>query len=183
MTALTRPRRAAALVGAPVRGALRFAGWTVAGFAVGIALALAVPFAFDARPLTVLSGSMEPTLDTGDVVIVKRIAPLDARPGDIVTFRDPEQPGRLVTHRVRTLRVQDGRVRFVTRGDANNTSERWQVEAGGQISRVLYRVPDLGHALMLLRSTGLFAIGFALVLAALLVLELAAIWRRDEEPA
>jgi signal peptidase len=182
MTALTRPGRAAAVrLGAPLRGLLRFAVWTLAGFAVGIALALALPFLFDARPLVVLSGSMEPALDTGDVVVVQRIAPLDARRGDIVTFRDPEQPGRLVTHRVRSLRVHDGRVRFVTRGDANNTSERWQVEAGGQISRVLYRVPDLGHVLVLLRSTGLFALLFGLALAALLVLELAAIWRGDGE--
>ena len=184
MTALTRPRLGRRLlprVARPLLGLVRFAGWTVAGFAVGIALALAVPFAFDARPLTVLSGSMEPVLDTGDVVIVQRIAPLDARPGDIVTFRDPENPNRLVTHRVRTLRVQDDRVRFVTRGDANNVSERWQVGKGGEISRVLYRVPDLGHALMFLRSTGLFALLFGLALAALLVLEVVAIWRSDDE--
>ena len=159
----------------------RFVAWTASGFAIGIALALALPFTFDARPLTVLSGSMEPALDTGDVVVVQRIGPLDARPGDIVTFRDPEQPGRLVTHRVRALRVQADQVRFVTRGDANNVSERWQVSARGEISRVLYRIPNLGHALMLLRSSGVFALMFAVALAVLLVLELTAVWRSDEK--
>ena len=181
MTALTRPRAAAAgdSLLAFLRALLRLVAWTVAGFAGGIALALALPLTFDARPLTVLSGSMEPALDTGDVAVVQRISPLDARPGDIVTFRDPAHPDRLMTHRVRKVGTHADRVSLVTRGDANNVSERWQVRRDGEISRALYRIPKLGHALMLLRSQGVFALLFALALAALLVLELVAIWRND----
>jgi signal peptidase len=184
MTALPRPRfRDSAARGSlarACRGALRFAVWAAAGFAVGIALALSVPFAFGARPLTVLSGSMEPALDTGDVVVVKRISPADALPGEIVTFSDPQDPGKLVTHRVRRVRVDGGRVTFVTRGDANNVSERWQVSASGEISRVLYRVPELGHVLGYARGHGFLAILFGAALALLLVLEVVAIWRPDE---
>ena len=61
-------------------------------------LAIAVPLAFGARPYTVLTGSMEPTISPGDVVIDERISPLEARVGDVVTFRDPEdQSGRSPT--------------------------------------------------------------------------------------
>ena len=165
------------------RAALRFTGYTLAGIVAGIALALALPFAFDARPLAVLSGSMEPTLDTGDVTVVKRIAPLAARPGDIVTFRDPHRSGRLVTHRVRAMALRGSQVVFTTRGDANNVSEHWQVSTGDRISRVVYRIPDLGHLLMLFRSSRVPAILFGLALCLLLVLELVGIWRpaRGEE--
>ena len=164
-----------------VRAALRFAAYIAAAFAAGIALALAAPLAFDARPLVVLSGSMEPALGTGDVTVVRSIAPLDARPGDIVTFRDPNNSERLITHRVSNMRVQGDGVSFLTRGDANNVSERWRVPANGEIGRVAYRVPKLGWALMYAREQGLFVVLLGASLALLLVLELGSIWRREED--
>jgi len=194
MTALTTPRSRRVRLIEPVmpalrvlRGLLRFLGFTVAGFAVGIALALAVPLAFDARPLVVLSGSMEPALHTGDVSMVRSIAPLDARPGDIVTFRDPDKADRLITHRVRAMRVQGDAVVFRTRGDANNVSEHWRVSASGEIGRVIYSIPKLGWVLSYARSKGVFVLMLGGALALLLVLELTAIWRPEEgdpdEPA
>lgn len=162
------------------RTALRFPVFAALGFVLGIALALATPLAFDARPLVVLSGSMEPTLGTGDVTVVQGIAPLEARPGDIVTFRDPENQDRLVTHRVRGMSVRGDRVAFVTRGDANNASERWAISASSEISRVVYRIPELGRLLLLARTNRLPMLLFALALAALLVLELMTVWRPAE---
>lgn len=187
MTALTTPRSRRVRLIEPVmpalrvlRAPLRFLAMTVAGFAIGIALALAAPLAFDARPLVVLSGSMEPALHTGDVSVVRSIAPLDARPGDIVTFRDPDNSKRLITHRVRDMRVQGDAVVFRTRGDANNVSERWRVPASGEIGRVMYRIPKLGWVLSYARSKGLFVLLLGGALALLLVLELTAIWRPEE---
>jgi signal peptidase I len=187
MTALTTPRSRRLRLAEPVtpalrvlRAALRFLAATVTGFAIGIALALAAPLAFDARPLVVLSGSMEPALGTGDVSVVRSIAPLDARPGDIVTFRDPDNAERLITHRVRAMRAQGDAVVFRTRGDANNVSERWRVPASGEIGRVIYRIPKLGWVLSYARSKGLFVLLLGGALALLLVLELTAIWRPEE---
>ncbi len=132
--------------------------WLAGGLALGIALALVVPLAFDGRPYTVLSGSMEPAISTGDVVVATRIAPLDARPGDVVTFRDPDDSGKLITHRVRDVGASGGKVQFVTKGDANNATERWRVSASGQISQVRYRVPFVGRlALFAQTRTGLVA--------------------------
>jgi signal peptidase len=194
MTALTTPRSRRVRLIEPVmpalrvlRGLLRFLGFTVAGFAVGIALALAAPLAFDARPLVVLSGSMEPALHTGDVSVVRSIAPLDARPGDVVTFRDPDNADRLITHRVRAMHVQGDAVVFRTRGDANNVSEHWRVPASGEIGRLMYSIPKLGWVLSYARSKGVFVLLLGGALALLLVLELTAIWRPEEgngdEPA
>ena len=187
MTALTTPRSRRLRILEPalpalrvLRALLRFLGMTVAGFAIGIALALALPLAFHARPLVVLSGSMEPVLHTGDVSVVRSITPLDARPGDIVTFRDPDNAERLITHRVRAMHVQGDAIVFRTRGDANNVSEHWRVPASGEIGRVMYRIPKLGWVLAYARSKGLFVLMLGGALALLLVLELASIWRPEE---
>jgi signal peptidase I len=190
MTALATPRRSRLRVrlAEPVmpalrvlRSVLRFATMTAVGFAIGIGLALTLPLAFHARPLVVLSGSMEPALATGDVSVVRTIAPLDARPGDVVTFRDPDDSDRLITHRVREMHAEGSVVVFRTRGDANTASENWQVSSTEEIGRVVYRIPKLGWALMYARSKGLFVLMLGGALALLLVLELAAIWRTEGE--
>ena len=161
----------------------RMLGWAVAGFALGLVIAIAAPLALGQRPYTVLSGSMEPSIGTGDVVIVKRISPLEARAGDVVTFADPDRSGRLITHRVRSTQVRAGNVGFVTKGDANNAVERWRVPTEGVISRVRYRVPEVGRLAILTRSrTGLLL----LVLVPALLCgahEIARIWRPAERGA
>jgi signal peptidase I len=151
------------------------------GFAGGLLLAIALPLAFGARPLVVLSGSMEPTLDTGDVVVVKRVGPEQAHVGDVVTYRNPE--GSLVTHRVRSVRRHGHRFELVTKGDANNASERWTMEADGELSRALYRVPLAGR---LLAHTSSRQGKLLLIVAPLLLLgalEIRRIWRPRESPA
>ena len=170
MSATRRTRRWAGL-------AARFAGWAAVGLGAGVLAALALPLAFDMRPFTVMTGSMRPAISPGDVVIVQRIAPLDARPGDIVTFRDPEGTGRLISHRVRSIRVRGDRVDFQTRGDANTEAEHWSVPAGGSIGRAASRLPALGYAA---RALGGGAWWLALLIVPLLGFlgyELLRLWR------
>jgi signal peptidase I len=169
-----------------LRPAARALGWTAAGFCTAIALALVAPLAFDARPLTVLSGSMEPQLGAGDVVLARSISALEARPGDVVTFRAPPatagEGGRpLITHRVRRMEARAGKVVFVTKGDANNTVERWQIDAEEGVSRAEVRVPMLGHAFAFIGSQAGIVLLVLLPLLVLGVLEVAAIWRRPEK--
>lgn len=125
----------------------RFFIWCAIGVVAGLAALVTVPRAVGVTPFTVLTGSMEPALDPGDVVLSARHAPLDVRPGDVVTFHDPSRGGELVTHRVESMRRNGAMVSFVTRGDANDVSERWSVPADGAIGRAVLRVPDVGHVL------------------------------------
>jgi signal peptidase I len=130
-----------------VRTVARFSAWIAMGFALGIALAVIAPRVVGGQSYTVMSGSMEPAIHTGDVVVNERIDPLEARVGDVVTFRDPRDQSRLVTHRLRSVTVRAGVAQMVTKGDANNTVERWTVPVDGTIGRVGYKVPKLGYAL------------------------------------
>jgi signal peptidase I len=157
--------------------------WTVAGLAAGLALAMLVPLAFHGRPLTVMSGSMEPTIKTGDVLVAREISPLDARRGDVVSFRDPDRGGLLVTHRVRSMSRSGDKVAFVTKGDANNSSERWRVGTNDRISRTMYRIPAVGRVLAFSHTRQGILMLVLLPLLALGTLEIASIWRSDDEEA
>jgi signal peptidase I len=147
------------------------------GLAVGLAVAIVWSTPFGGRALVEMSGSMSPTLGAGDVVVTRPISPLDARLGDVITFRDPEGGGRLVTHRVRHIRVTGTSVHFVTRGDANTSVERWSVPTSGRIGRVAYRLPLLGFPLVW--TTGIWGKLVFTVLPVLVValLVLRRIWR------
>ena len=152
------------------------AAWAIGAFCMALLAAVALPNAIGMRSFTVMSGSMEPTIHVGDVVIDKKISPLDARPGDVVTFSDPTGRKRLITHRIRSLRVQGNTVRVVTKGDANDAVERWTVPADGRIGRVELRVWKLGYPLVYAHSRfGLIAL-VALPALLLCLVELRKIW-------
>src|SRR5262245_16564593 len=127
-----------------LRAAATFALRAALGFGLIMRALVPVPGGFGYRSLTVISGSMEPTLGTGSVVIDEVISPLDARPGDIVTFQDPLRP-RQLTHRLRRMRVEGDTAYMVTRGDANDAPERWTVRTDGHIGRVVAHLPKLGY--------------------------------------
>lgn len=66
---------------------------------------------------SVLSGSMEPGIQTGSIIVIDTKAnPADYQRGDIVTFTGEE--GMLITHRIQE--VQHSGTQFITKGDANN---------------------------------------------------------------
>ena len=177
---------ARAHVGAPAAGARTrtrriggFAGSIVAGLAVGLLLAVGVSLALGYRTFSVLSGSMEPNIHTGDAVVDEPIRPLEARVGDIVTFKDPGRGGELVTHRIRSVRPQGTTVAIVTKGDANNAVERWNVPVNGSVGRVAYRLPSVGRVMAVIR--GRYGRLLLIALPALLLglYELSRIWRRS----
>lgn len=178
------PREAGRLLGAPCRprggrGLRTVLVAAAVALVLGLAVAALATKILGLQGLSVLSGSMFPAIATGDVVVNAPIRPLDARPGDIVTFKDPRSQSRLITHRVRDVQRHGGLVHFVTKGDANNTPERWRVGVDGRIGRTVARVPRLGFALGWL-GTPLGRFGFIVLPALLLgVAELVRIWRAD----
>jgi signal peptidase I len=163
------------------RACVTFALWVVLGFGIGMIAIVTLPSVFGYQSLTVVSGSMVPTLGVGSVVIDEVISPADARPGDIVTFKDPLRP-RQLTHRLQKVRVEGDTFHMVTLGDANDVPERWTVPRDGHIGRVVAHLPKLGYvrAAFSSRYARLGALGLVLALGALMLVDL---WRpRRTEP-
>lgn len=154
-----------------------FVTWAAAGFVLAVLLAAALPMALGGTSMVVRSGSMTPTIRTGDVVVVRPIAPGEAEIGDVVTFKDPAGSDRLLVHRVRAISRSGDDVEVITKGDANSTQERWKVAADGTIGTVAYRVPALGFAVGWIGSpagrVGLVILPALLLIAMLLM----RIWR------
>jgi signal peptidase len=97
------------------------------------------------RAEVVLSGSMRPHLQPGDMVVVHRIGAEAIRVGQVVSFKSP-QGGFTITHRVRSLHAAPGgRIAVETRGDANNTSEHWTIARSGSVGKVVATVPQVGR--------------------------------------
>jgi signal peptidase len=97
------------------------------------------------KALIVRSGSMEPAIGVGDLVVTETVEPTDVAVGEVVTFSDPTRSGDLVTHRVQKVELQGSRVAFVTRGDANGGVERWTIDRDGTMGRLLFGIPQLGY--------------------------------------
>ncbi len=121
--------------------------------AVALVLVL-VPFVVFAVPqvvgashsYVVLSDSMSPEINAGDVVIVDD-APVDTiERGDVITY---ERPGgdQLVTHRVIEVRSDGDSTSYRTKGDANEDPDPTPIPASNVIGVVAFHIPLIGHVI------------------------------------
>ncbi len=102
--------------------------------------------------LAVASGSMEPVLYEGDLIVVEGVqnfgeiyvAPKDADPpGDILVYQGVND---LIVHRAIDKRVEDGRIIFTIHGDANIEGANEQVAEDRIVGRYVgFKVPWLGN--------------------------------------
>jgi signal peptidase I len=140
----------------------------VALFAL-VAAVVVVPRAIGAVPLTVLTGSMQPALSPGDLVVVRPMPADDIRVGDVITFQPVSDDPTLVTHRVVGVTLGSAGVAgFTTQGDDNNAADA-PIVADQVKGRVVYSVPLVGHltnaalAPQLAAVAGVGLLGFGLV--------------------
>lgn len=105
-------------------------------------------------PLIVLTGSMEPEISSGDMIIVKQIDSADVKEKDVIAFFDPDGNGQsILTHRVVGITEKDGQRAFITKGDANNGEDRLPAEADSLVGIYMFRIPGLGNVAMFMQTT------------------------------
>jgi signal peptidase len=157
----------------------RAAATLLSGVVAALVVAYAALIALGYKPVVVYSGSMEPKLGVGSIAFDRPIASSAVRVGDVITFTDPYQRTRLVTHRVvRVIHTTKG-VAYRTKGDANVSRDRWTIRLGDRVGRVAFDVPYAGYALWYLHTRELRV---ALILLSALFLStwvLRRIWRRE----
>lgn len=131
-----------------------------------------LPFLRDYHIYTVISGSMEPNVPVGSVVVVKEQPPQTLQEGDVISFysNDPMMAGQIVSHRIQTVLNQDI-LMFITKGDANPAQDPAAALGENVIGRVVYCVPYLGYLLSFLSTRkGIFLVAI-LPCAVILILE------------
>jgi len=141
------------------------------------ALALALQ---TSTPLhTPISGSMEPTLKIGDLLIIRgglKAEDIHANPkdGDIIIFYSPNDPNGLpIVHRAIEKIQKDGKWYFVTKGDNNPYDDYktfgWLVPEDYIIGKVIFVIPKVGYILRGLDETKIYIGGYAITLRMLLM--------------
>jgi signal peptidase len=136
--------------------------------------------------MTVLSGSMSPAVKTGDLIYDKQIhstAEADGlHVGQIISFRDPSAPTKVLTHRIHAVNRTGAQVTgYVTKGDANNAPDLVAVPPSNVIGVYEGKIPRGGYVLNALHKPQVLGLLVASPLLWLLSGWLIAYGRRPEE--
>lgn len=102
------------------------------------------------KPFIVLSGSMETEIYKGDLVVVKNVDAETLKKNDVIAFRDNED--YVVTHRIVEVINENGKLKFITKGDNNNTNDFDYVEISDVEGVYKFKIPDLGNVLLFLQK-------------------------------
>ncbi len=138
--------------------------WKSVGYAAGVLLlaAMFLLVAIVAFPglvggddtYIVTSGSMSPTIETGDVILTQDISADEIETGDIITFHDGNSDDSgYVTHRVVDIVDEDSERYFELQGDANNNPDEGLVPAEYAQGDLHWHIPYLGYLLLFARSS------------------------------
>jgi signal peptidase I len=114
----------------------------VAALAVPLLVYLLLWWGVGLRTYVITSESMSPTLEIGEIAIVLPIKEDEVEVGDIITFESTAGKDPRLTHRiVDVVKLSDGRVAYLTKGDANKKIDTWPTESEEVVGRVASVVP------------------------------------------
>ena len=88
--------------------------------------------------LHVATGSMEPSLQVGDFIVIEAVDPAELKPGDIISYYSDQADiyGMLVTHRIKEI---DENGNFITLGDANPVPDSLPVRPAQIVGRYTHK--------------------------------------------
>lgn len=140
-------------------------------FIVVVALLLIVsilPISGNYKVMTVISGSMQPAIKMGSVVIVKPAD--DYKIGEVITFGPYSKIKAPTTHRIYDIKVEGGQPVYITKGDANNAPDSREIKKSDIVGKVLFSVPYMGFAVEFAKKPAGFAL-IILVPAAIIIID------------
>lgn len=118
------------------------------------------------KPFIVMSGSMETTINIGDLVIVKKVNSSSIHTGDIIAFKN----GNIViSHRVKEVINDSGIYKFKTKGDNNNVADDFIVNSDAIEGIFVNKIPGLGSILLFLGKP----IGLLMVILVIIIVSTA----------
>ncbi len=125
------------------------------------------PTLFGYTLMNVLTGSMEPGIAPGDIVVIKTEAADSLQENDVITFRDSENT--IVTHRIIDTVSENGEVLFQTKGDANNTADEELISSDQVMGSVAMTIPNAGSLANFIKNPIVLAILSGLIVFTLTV--------------
>lgn len=154
--------------------------------AVAAFLALAIgPRVLGYQTSTMLTGSMSPLINPGDIIVTQPVPVADIKVGDIITYHIPVEDQRVETHRVTEVTAKpDGTYVVQTKGDANNGVDPWLATISTHtVDRHVITVPYAGEAIRALRQPLVLNTLMYGAPAILVIGMLRSIWRKSPTKA
>lgn len=104
---------------------------------------------FPIFPSVIATGSMQPVIDPGDIIIVKKVDNEKLEIGDIIQFKDEDI---LISHRIIEILEHEGRRVYKTKGDNNSVKDSEPVSPDQIKGKIVYTIPKLGLITLYLKS-------------------------------
>lgn len=94
----------------------------------------------------------------GDQTIVKQTDPSAIKENDVISFysSDPALSGAVNTHRVVSIETDGNNYRYITKGDANNVVDRYDVDSRDLLGKVVWSSLILGKIVRLVSNPLIF---------------------------
>ncbi len=135
----------------------------------------ALPITGNYKVKIVLSGSMEPEIKTGSIVVIR---PADNYGiGDIITFGKDTKKDIPTTHRIIKTRVVGGKMLYTTKGDANNGPDGKEIRENEIAGKMMFSVPFLGYMIDFAKKPAGFAIIIIIPAIVIVYDEIKKIWK------
>jgi signal peptidase I len=168
--------------GVAVRSGIRGAATIALGLVLIVAVVpLAAAVTGHARFVPILSGSMEPAIPRGAMVLVTPLGVDRIEPGQVIVYRIPVGDRHVEAHRVLRVVTDGPHPVVITKGDANAGPDPWMARLDGPVVwQVRAAVPSVGEAALALREPPV-RVGM-LVVATLLLLVVALRWTWSGAP-
>ena len=107
------------------------------------------PCFFGIKTFVIVSGSMQPDLMIGDIVIVKNCDKNDINVGDIISYRSGQS---VITHRIVEFIESDGQTGYITKGDNNNVKDNVVVKFEDIEGKYIGKISKLGNVVLFLKN-------------------------------
>lgn len=117
--------------------------WTLAGVGVLCGVVWGATAAGLIKPLIVISGSMEPKIMTGDLLIATRTPASELEVGDVVSLQS-ELTDNLVTHRIVAIEAAGDGFLVTMKGDNNEAEDALDYTVTGSVWEPALQVPGAG---------------------------------------
>ena len=114
------------------------------------------PSIFGIKTFTIISSSMEPTFKIDDIIFVKKIDENQLQIGDIISFIQDKD---IITHRIEKIEKNESGLVFITKGDANSTTDINKVKLSQIEGKYIFKISKVGKIFYILKNKVVFIIG------------------------
>ena len=134
------------------------------------------------RLFTVATGSMEPEYNVGDILLSKQVDINEIKVGDDVVYRGEEGSfkDKIVTHRVISIREENGEKKFTTQGIAN-TEEDPEIDSSQIYGKVIYKVKTLSFIGQIAKNLYVFYFIIFIPIAIIIFRQIRVLLKKDDD--